>query len=172
LYPSPDNTILTEPSSSSPQLPSTNALDAQPSLNATTEKWFEYVVHVQPHHTDYSGQVWHGTYMAWMEEARVEYFRSLGLNFADLVKMGCDLPVVELSLRYHRAFSLVETAIVKTRMHEIAGVRINWDYLMTSTDKLDPYVSGQVTLVAIDRDKGKILRQLPPAVKEILLKAH
>jgi acyl-CoA thioester hydrolase len=106
-----------------------------------------------------------------MEEARVEYFRTLGIDFADLVRMGCDLPVVELSLRYHRAFRLGETAIIKTRMHEIAGVRINWDYLMTSEGRLDPYVSGKVTLVAIDREKGKILRQLPPAVKEILVKA-
>lgn len=162
---------MTDPSSS-PQLSASSALAPRPSLNTTDEKWFEYSVHVQPHHTDYSGQVWHGTYLTWMEEARVEYFRSLGIEFADLVNMGCDLPVVEISLRYHRSFRLGETAIIKTRMHEIAGVRINWDYLITREDKLDPYLSGTVTLVAIDREKGKILRQLPPVVKDILLKNH
>ncbi|MCZ0899091.1 acyl-CoA thioesterase, partial [Microcoleus sp. HI-ES] len=36
-----------------------------------SEGWFEYLVRVYPHHTDYSGVVWHGTYLAWREEARV-----------------------------------------------------------------------------------------------------
>ncbi len=46
------------------------------------EKWFEYSVRAQPHHTDYAGIVWHGSYIAWMEEARVECLRSIGIEFA------------------------------------------------------------------------------------------
>jgi acyl-CoA thioester hydrolase len=157
-------------SQNSPQLSATAALARQPDLQATAEKWFEYPVHVQPHHTDYSGAVWHGAYITWMEEARVEYLRSLGVEFADLVRMGCDLPVVELSLRYHRSLRLGDTAIVRTRMDEIAGVRINWDYRITTSTSLDPCVSAKVVLVAVDRDKGKILRQLPAAVQDVLLK--
>jgi acyl-CoA thioesterase FadM len=58
------------------------------------EGWLEYPVIVQPHHTDYAGVVWHGTYLAWMEEARVAALRTVGVEFADLVAMGCDLPVI------------------------------------------------------------------------------
>lgn len=125
---------------------------------------------MQPHHTDYEGVVWHGTYITWMEEARVECLRSMGINYADLVKMGCVLPVVELSLRYHSSLKLGEEGIVKTRMDEIAGVKINWDYKIQSPDAQQLYVSGRVTLVAIDAAKGKIMRQLPPEVKEVLIK--
>ncbi len=71
-----------------------------------SEGWFEYLVRVYPHHTDYSGAVWHGTYLAWMEEARVESLRSLGIQYADWVAQGLELPVVELSLRYHRAVQM------------------------------------------------------------------
>jgi acyl-CoA thioester hydrolase len=105
-----------------------------------------------------------------MEEARVECLRSMGIDFVDLVKLGCDLPVIELSVRYHRAMGLGETAIVKTRMTEIAGVRMNWDYKIQALQEKQLYLTARVTLVAIDREKGKIMRQLPPAVKDILLK--
>ncbi|MGB5595109.1 MAG: thioesterase family protein [Crocosphaera sp.] len=157
-------------SQESPQLPPTTAITAKTTLKATTEKWFEYSVRVQPHHTDYSGGVWHGTYVTWMETARVECLRSMGIDFAELVKLGCDLPVVELSLGYHRVLQLGEIAIVKTRMTEIAGVRMHWDYRIESEDRQQIHVTGKITLVAVDREKGKIMRQLPPTVKNILVK--
>jgi acyl-CoA thioester hydrolase len=133
-----------------------------------TEKWFDYIVRTQPHHTDYAGVAWHGSYVAWMEEARVEYLRSLGVEFADLVALGCDLPVVELSMRYHRSVRMGMSAVVKTRLQPIQGVRLNWDYKIQSPDAQDLYVTAQVTLVAVDRDRGKIMRQLPAEVQNVL----
>ncbi|WP_107671131.1 thioesterase family protein [Cyanothece sp. BG0011] len=157
-------------SQESNQLPPTTAITPKTPLKATTEKWFEYSVRVQPHHTDYAGVVWHGTYIAWMETARVECLRSMGMDFAELVKLGCDLPVVELSLRYHRVLQLGDIAIVKTRMAEMTGVRMYWEYRIESGDRQQVHVTGKVTLVAADREKGKIMRQLPPVVKDALTK--
>lgn len=160
---------MSEAAQSPTQLPPSGEIQNY-CLTATTENWFEYPVRAQPHHTDYAGVVWHGTYVAWMEEARVECLRSIGIDIADLVALGCDLPVVELSLRYHRAIRMGMTAIVKTRMAQMEGVRINWDYQIQSLDAQELYVTGRVTLVAVDREKGKILRQLPAVVKDALVK--
>jgi acyl-CoA thioester hydrolase len=164
----PRNLKMSEEKLNQPKLPPTTALDI-PSTQAF-ENWFEYPVRVQPHHTDYAGIVWHGSYLTWMEEARVECLRSIGIEFADLVALGCDLPVVELSVRYHRSIPLGMPAIVKTRMAEVTGVRINWDYAIVSTDGQELYVTAKVTLVALDRERGKIMRQLPPSVKDALAK--
>lgn len=153
-----------------PQLPPTQAIETDQHLRATTENWFEYSVIAYPHQTDYAGVVWHGLYLTWMEEARIEYLRSLGIEYAELVKLGCELPVVELSLRYHRPMRMGMTAIVKTRMRELQGVRINFDYKIEAPDGKELYVTGQVTLVGIDREKGKIYRELPPTVKNALVK--
>lgn len=150
-----------------PSLPPTGAIESH-FLQATTEQWFEYPVRAQPHHTDFSGVVWHGTYIAWMEEARVECLRSIGINFADLVALGCDLPVVELSVRYHRPIQMGMSAVVRAQMSEMEGVRINWNYQIQSLDQQELYVTAKVTLVAVDREKGKIMRQLPPTVKDAL----
>jgi acyl-CoA thioester hydrolase len=153
-----------------PQLPPMTEIELDQGFRATIEKWFEYCVTVHPHHTDYGGIVWHGNYLTWMEEARIECLRSLGINYAELVNLGCELPVIEVNLRYHQPMKMGAHGIVKTRMNEIQGVRIHWDYQITAVESPLIYVSGRVTLVAIDREKGKIMRQLPPFLKDALVK--
>ena len=106
---------------------------------------FEYPIVVHPHHTDYAGIVWHGTYLTWMEEARVECLRSIGIDFADLVALGCDLPVVDLSIRYRRALRMGESAVVKTRTVDMTGVRIVWEYAIQSPDAQIVYLTGAKT---------------------------
>jgi len=158
---------MTTPSNT-PQLPSTDAI--APLNQAIVGGWFRYPVTAHPHHTDYGGIVWHGTYIAWMEEARIECFRSIGISFADLVALGCDLPVVELAIRYHQSIRMGLNILIKTRMVDVTGVRINWDYQIQSEDEQELYATARVTLVAVDTEKGKIMRQLPPVVKEALIK--
>ncbi len=153
-----------------PKLPSTSAIELDRGLKANTENWFEYRIKAQPHHTDYAGVVWHGSYLTWMEEARVECLRSIGIDFAELVALGCDLPVVELSIRYHRPMRLGMEALLKTSMTQMEGVRMDWDYQIQSLEGGEIYLTAKVTLVAVDREKGKILRQLPPGVKDVLVK--
>lgn len=160
-------------------MPETTDLRSQSAADTSIERildraigqnWFEYPIFVHPHHTDYGGIVWHGSYISWLEEARVECLRSVGINFADLVAMGCDLPVVDLSLRYHRSLRMGESAIVKTRTIDMEGVRMVWEYEIESADRTTIYLTGVVTLVAVDREKGKIMRQLPTTVKDALIK--
>jgi acyl-CoA thioester hydrolase len=156
--------------STQPQLPPTNAIDT-PSLGSSYENWFEYTVKAQPHHTDYAGVVWHGSYLTWMEDARVECLRSIGMELADLVALGCDLPVVELSIKYHRSLRLGASAVVKTRL-EVSGVRMIWNYAIVSPDEQELYLTAQVTLVPLDKERGKIMRQLPSSFKEALARIY
>lgn len=131
-------------------------------------KVFEYPVIVQPHHTDYAGIVWHGTYIAWMEEARIAYLRSHGVNFADWVEQGVDLPVVELSLRYQQSFTLGMTAVVKTWLEPRRGVRFVWHYDLQAQATGETCVLGTVTLVPVERYGRKILRRLPLSIQQQL----
>jgi acyl-CoA thioester hydrolase len=103
-----------------------------------------------------------------MEEARVECFSSLGLEFADLVALGCDLPVAELQVRYHRALRMGMPAVVRVRLEPVRGVRLNFEYQIQSPDGQELYLTARVTLVPVDRHKNKIVRQLPPVLKAVL----
>jgi acyl-CoA thioester hydrolase len=134
----------------------------------TEDGWFEVQTRVQPHHTDYAGVVWHGSYITWMETARVECLRALGVGYEDLVRSGCDLPVVDLALRYHRALRLGERVAVRTRLEPVRGVRISWIYELSSPDRAVLYVTGRVTLVTVDREYGRIVRHLPVTLSEAI----
>lgn len=153
------------------ELPTT-AIAHPPELEATTEPWFEYPITVFPHHTDYGGIVWHGNYIKWLEEARIACLDSIGLNFSELVNLGCDLPVVEMNSRYHRPLKMGMQAIVKVRMRQMKGVRMEWDSRIESPDGQELYFTGQVVLVSIDREKGKIMRKLPPTFVAALKKVR
>lgn len=100
----------------------------------------------------------------------MEYFRSIGLDFAQLVAIGCDLPVVDLSVRYHQPLQLGMRAILKTRLVEITGVRQILQSQIGSLDERERYLTAQVTLVAIDRQRGKVMRKLPPILTDALMK--
>jgi acyl-CoA thioester hydrolase len=150
---------MSEPTDIRTQIPPDSAIEKL-SYQAISANWFEYPIVVYPHHTDYAGIVWHGTYLTWMEEARVACLKS----------MGCDLPVVDLSVRYRSSLRMGESAIVKTRTIDMEGVRIVWEYEIQSVDRSTIYLTGMVTLVAVDREKGKIMRQLPTTVKDALVK--
>jgi acyl-CoA thioester hydrolase len=143
-------------------------LDASQNFELNQSQWFEYHVKAHPHHTDYAGIVWHGSYVSWMEEARVEYLRSLGVEFSDFVAAGCDLPVVDLQIRYHREIRHGKPAVIKARMTRPQGVRIKWDYRIESPNGEELYTTAQVTLVPIDRSNGRIMRRLPDFLENAL----
>ncbi|MER3431997.1 MAG: acyl-CoA thioesterase [Leptolyngbya sp. ERB_1_1] len=146
-----------------PQLPTSNLV---PSTIAPD--WFDYPITVYAHHTDYAGVVWHGSYISWLEEARIEFLQSRGIDFSQLVEMGCNLPVIDLSIRYHQPLRMGMKAIVRTRLSTIEGVKLPVEYEIRSLDHTALYVSGRVVLVAVDMVKGKILRRLPPTVQSAL----
>jgi acyl-CoA thioester hydrolase len=137
---------------------------------AKSDPWCAYPLTVYPQHTDYAGVVWHGTYVAWLEAARVEWLQLRGLEFADLVTSGCDLPVVKMSLHYHQSLRMGNVAIVRTRLHNLGKIRMEFEQKVQSVDSQITYFTGLITLVAVDRTTGKIMRQLPPAVQEALSK--
>ncbi len=130
--------------------------------------WFEYGLTVQPHHTDYAGIVWHGTYIAWMEEARVAYLQERGVNFADWVKAGVDLPVVDLDLRYRQSLTLGQRALVRTWLEPFKGVRLVWHYDIQRADTGTTCVEGRVTLATVDLKSRRVLRRLPDGLQVVL----
>lgn len=131
--------------------------------------WFDYAFRVQPHHTDYSGVVWHGTYIQWMETARVDCLRAVNFAFEDFVIAGYDLPVVDLQLRYHNALTLGAEGLIKTRLSPGRSVKLIWLYEIYNTTPTTPQlcITGQVTLVPIDLAKRKIARRLPSQLQSM-----
>ena len=132
--------------------------------------WFDYPIRVQPHHTDYSGVVWHGNYIQWMESLRVNCLRQFGVRFEAFVDAGYDLPVVDLQLRYHHPLRLGMAGIVKGHA-TTQGVRILWTYEIRANDPDDVdqlCVTSQITIVPVEIARRKIARRLPDELQQQL----
>jgi len=136
--------------------------------------WFNYPIEVFPHDTDYAGIVWHGSYVRWMEEARVACLTNVGIAYSELVALGCDLPVVDIGIRYRRSLRMGDRAQLKARLLPQKGARLPWEYELWSAgdgpaeDKPVLHLTAQVTLVAVNMETGKILRRLPPELSDAL----
>lgn len=135
---------------------------------SSTSQWFDYHLRVHPHHTDYAGVVWHGTYLTWLEEARVEFLRQAGVAFADLVAMDCDLPVVAMQLRYHRALRMGAQVRVRSRIERVDKIRVYWLQQVDDLATGELCFSATIELVPVNRAIGRVLRKFPPLLEQAL----
>ena len=81
---------------------------------------------VLPQHTDHAGVMWHGAYIAWLEEARVEALVAAGLSYAAMTNLGFDMPVVSLQIHYLQALRHGDLVCLESVCKEPKGVRWPW----------------------------------------------
>ena len=81
---------------------------------------------VLPQHTDHAGVMWHGAYLAWLEEARVEALAAVGLAYSDFAALGLELPVVHLAVDYKQALLHGDAVQLWSAVLPRRGVRLPW----------------------------------------------
>ncbi len=119
---------------------------------------------VLPQHTDHAGVMWHGAYVAWLEEARVEALASVGLAYSDLAARGLELPVVSLAIDYRQALRHGDRVEIRSQALPRRGVKFPWRSLL-----LDGFggvaAEARVELVAVAMEgpglPPRLLRRLP-----------
>lgn len=120
---------------------------------------------VLPQHTDYAGVMWHGAYVAWLEEARIEALAAAGLDYSQLSEAGLELPVVGLSIDYRQA--LLHGAVVEVRslVEPRRGLRWRWHSWFVAADETVA-AEARVELVLVDLSAGpakrRLVRRAPP----------
>lgn len=117
-----------------------------------------------PQHTDHAGVMWHGAYVAWLEEARVEALAAAGLSYSAMAGMGLEMPVVSMTVAYRRSIRHGDKIVLESQCGSQSGVRWPW----RSRFVLDEQVmaEGRVELVILG--DGRLLRQPPDAIRPAL----
>jgi acyl-CoA thioester hydrolase len=120
---------------------------------------------VLPQHTDHAGVMWHGAYVAWLEEARVEALAAAGLAYSDLSARGLELPVVSLSIDYRQALFHGDAVRLCSEVLPRQGVKLPWRSRFLASDG-GVAAEARVELVLVDGSGGpgqrRLLRRLPP----------
>jgi len=107
--------------------------------------------------TDQMGVVYHGNYAQYLEMARVEWLRYLGISYRDMEENGIMLPVVSLSISYIKPALYDDLVTVKVMLKKIPAVRIEFDYEVTN--EMDEVLAKANTVLAfMDKEKKRPIR--------------
>ena len=116
--------------------------------------------------TDSYGVVWHGTYLRWMEKARVEFCREIGLDLVEMKSNDIMIPVTNLNIRYKSSAKLDDKIIVETYISKISPIMVTFTQIIKSKDSDRVYTIAEVDVVAVNLE-GKIYRRMPEKLKTI-----
>jgi acyl-CoA thioester hydrolase len=126
---------------------------------------------VLPQHTDHAGVMWHGAYLAWLEEARVEALARAGLHYSALSARGLELPVVGLRIDYRQALFHGDVVEIRSRVLPREGVKLPWQSRLLGPDGALA-AEARVDLVLVDLSGGpsgrRLQRRLPPDLEQAL----
>jgi len=108
--------------------------------------------------------MWHGAYVAWLEEGRVEALASVGLDYAELSSRGLEMPVVSLGIDYLQPLRHGDQVTLLSEVLPLKGVKLPWSCRFMNTDDRLMAVA-RVELVLVGSPDGqqvsKVLRRYP-----------
>ncbi len=108
--------------------------------------------------------MWHGAYVAWLEEARVEALASAGLSYACLSRQGYEMPVVRLEIHYRQALRHGDRVVLESVALARRGARWPWSARFCLPDgTCAAEAEVELVIVQLEGERPAVLRR-PPRV--------
>lgn len=118
--------------------------------------------------TDPMKYVYYGNYAEYLEVARVELFRELGIPYDEIENQGIWLPVSEFSIKYLKPGLYDEILEIHTYIKKLPGVRIEFEYEIYNSSK-EKITEAKTTLFFLDARKNKVIK-CPDFLMDLLVK--
>ena len=127
----------------------------------TPTPFHELAVRVYYEDTDFSGRVYHASYIRFMERGRTEWLRALGYEHGALAgEQHVVFAVRRLEIDYFAPAAIDDLLRVETRVAAVRGAALDFAQTVARGDKI--LAAGKI-LVAALRD-GRPMR-IPPALR-------
>ena len=122
---------------------------------------------VLPQHTDHAGVMWHGTYLNWLEESRIDSIGKAGLQYIELLNKGFEMPVYKIEIKYLIPIMIGEEIIIKSFFIKSKGPRIKVNSkFINKKNKINAEAS--VDVVLINKETFKVVRKRPHFIESYL----
>ena len=119
---------------------------------------------VLPQHTDHAGVMWHGTYLNWLEESRIDSIGKAGIQYTELLKKGFEMPVYKIEIKYIKPIMIGAEIIVNSYFIINKGPRIKVNSTFTNI-RGKIHAEASVDIVLINKDSFKVVRKRPEFIK-------
>ena len=125
---------------------------------------------VLPQHTDHAGVMWHGSYLNFLEEGRVDALNKVGISYSELSKNGFEIPVISCQIKYKISFTLGERAVLMSQFKLENKIRLicKTEFLKSNGD-IGAEAVIELVVVRKINDSIKLVRELPVQIRNILL---
>ena len=134
-------------------------------MNAS--KTWELRKKVLPQHTDHAGVMWHGTYINWLEESRIDSICKAGIKYIELLKKGFEMPVYKVEIKYLVPILIGEEIIIKSLFIKNKGPRIKVNSKFSNINN-KIYADASVEIVLINKETFKVVRKRPDFIETCL----
>lgn len=132
-----------------------------------SSKSWELKKNVLPQHTDHAGVMWHGTYLNWLEESRIESIGKAGIQYIEILNMGFEMAVYKIEIKYLIPIMIGEEIIVKSSFIINKGPRIKVNSAFTNLkDKI--HAEACTEIVLINKETFKVVRKRPDFIDNFL----
>ena len=139
-------------------------------MSSIINKEWKLTKTVLPQHTDHAGVMWHGSYLNFLEEGRIDALNKVGMSYSKLSKKGFEIPVVSINIKYKFPFFHGETFVLMSQFKLENKIRLNCRtlFLKSNGDIGAEAITGLV-VVKKTNESMKLIRKLPVKIKNILL---
>ena len=138
-------------------------------MNLIIKKW-ELTKTVLPQHTDHAGVMWHGSYLHFLEEGRIDALDKVGLSYSELSRKGFEIPVISLQIKYKVSFFHGENILLTSRFKFKNKIRLTCKTLfLKSNGNIGAETIVDLVFVRKINDSIKIVREIPVQTKNKLL---
>ncbi len=105
--------------------------------------------------TDAQGIVHHSSYVVWLEEARSHYARARGTDYAEFERMGYNLSVIELHVRYAAPARYGDLITARCWVNELRSRTVTFGYEVQHAQTGILFATGESRHICVTRD-GKV----------------
>ncbi len=129
-------------------------------------KTFSLPIRIYFEDTDSGGVVYHSNYLKFMERARTEWLRSIGIDQRHLKQDNHIMFVVhriDIQFKFPARFN--DDLIVKIELKNIGSSKIEFRQMIYRNDEM--LIDASVDIACIDSEKFKPVR-IPPTIKQAM----
>jgi acyl-CoA thioester hydrolase len=144
----------------------TNPANLHPQAGAFEGREHRLPVRVYYEDTDFTGFVYHASYVRFFERGRSDFLRLVGVDHVAMAQVQTAFAVVRLEIDFLRAARIDDGLVVRTCFDSLRGPRFNISQRITRGDEV--LVGAKVKAVCIDMN-GRARR--PPPELMLALKA-
>ncbi len=129
---------------------------------------FEFIRRVRYSDVTVGDHVFYSRYLEFIEEARGEFFRHIGLPLSDLTKQNLQMPVVDLQVKYRAPAQYDDELTISVQLTSLTRLRMTFQYRIINQSARQ--LVKATILHACTGDSGRP-RRMPAELHDLLAAA-